>query len=76
MQDDKFYNLNIRVPKNMDADGVRNFLTNEVYIVGCLFFETIGERNQMLLGNGHHMAQDLVAEAEKIWDRHLWKKNK
>ena len=55
----------------LDADTIKRVMINEVYNVGCLFFESIGEGKQILMGNGHHMAQDLASKAEDIWNEHL-----
>ena len=55
----------------LDTQTIKTLLINEVYNVGCLFFESIGEGKQILVGNGHHMAQDLASKAEDIWNEHL-----
>lgn len=60
----------------LDAETIKKVMINEVYNVGCLFFEFIGEGKQILMGNGHHMAQDLASKAEDIWNEHLPRNNK
>ena len=50
---------------------IKTVMINQVYNVGCLFFESIGEGKQILRGNGHHMAQELASKAEEIWNEHL-----
>jgi hypothetical protein len=74
--DDKMYERTITVPKEVDTNPeyARQCLINTIYDVACLFYETIGEGKGLLMGNGHHMAQDLVKAAEEIWDKHTWNK--
>lgn len=71
MKDNKFYDINIKVPMGLSEEGIKLFLINETYKVSCLFYETIGEHGGLLRGNGHHMAQELASCAEEIWNRHL-----
>lgn len=54
-----------------DPAEMRNMLSNEVYELGCAFFERVGEHGGLLRGNGHHMAQSLTTAALEIWDKHL-----
>lgn len=46
-------------------------LSNRVYVVACEFYEVRGERGGLLIGNGHHMAQELADRAVKIYRQHI-----
>lgn len=76
MKDSRYYTINIEVPKDMDSKEARKELTQAIYQVSCLFYESIGEAgrltdNKRLFGNGHHMAQDIAEKAGKLWDERL-----
>ena len=42
-------------------------LQNDIYKVAQIYFECVGEHEGYLIGNGHHMAQELCEKAKEIW---------
>ena len=70
------YKVEISFPKEMDSKRARHELGVAVYNATVLFYETIGEHNRLtdgkrLHGNGHHMAQNIQEQAQKLWDERL-----
>ena len=73
---DKFYKLEIYIPKDIDSAHAKTKLANSIYEVASLFYETIGEHGKLndgkkLHGNGHHMAQKIAKLAEELWIERL-----
>ena len=60
----------------MDSDKARMELGHAVYMATVYYYETIGEHGKLtdgkrLRGNGHHMAQNISEQAQKLWDERL-----
>lgn len=68
--------IQINIPENCTSDEARTQLLNSVYKASVQFYESIGEHgkltdNKKLVGNGHHMAQELAQKAGEIWDKRI-----
>jgi hypothetical protein len=71
-----FYKVEIKINKSMDSEKARDALQRAVYDATVVFYETIGEGGRLtdgkrLIGNGHHMAQNMAEQACKLWDERL-----
>lgn len=77
--ENKFYKIEIEIPREMDSDEAKTRLINAIYKTSVIFYEVIGEFGKLtdgkkLYGNGHHMAQEMAEKAGKLWDEHLTNK--
>jgi len=64
----EYYHVELDFPKIMkDNKDAKHYLSQAVYDATILFYETIGEHDKMIHGNGHHMAQNMAAQATKLW---------
>lgn len=71
-----FYKVEIKIRKLMDSEKARHALEQAVYDATIIFYETIGEGGLLtdgkrLVGNGHHMAQEMVMKASNLWNERL-----
>ena len=76
MEEKKFNEIKILIPQKMDSKRAKNELGNAVYKASVQFYENIGEHGKLtdgkrLMGNGHHMAQNLAEQAQKLWDERI-----
>lgn len=68
--------ITIVFPKEMDSNRARMELGKAVYMATVQFYEDIGEAGHLtdgkkIRGNGHHMAQNIQEQAQKLWDERL-----
>jgi len=68
LENPNYYYIKLDFPKIMkDNEDAKHYLSQAVYDATVLFYESIGEHNKMIHGNGHHMAQNMAAQATKLW---------
>ncbi len=68
LQNPNYYHIKLDFPKIMkNNEDAKHYLSQAVYDATVLFYESIGEHNKMIFGNGHHMAQKMAAQATKLW---------
>lgn len=72
----KKFIIETAINKDVDSEEARRALMQAVYNISVVFYENIGEHGfltdgKKLIGNGHHMAQELSRHAGAIWDERL-----
>lgn len=61
------------IEKKSSFEKIKNLIGNIIYQTCCQIFETL-EDNQLIIGNGHHIAQEFEKKAFEILKKSWIKK--